>query len=257
MNTLPPRHARAQSGGILSKLLFFLLVLFALGAAAWVFLLPGLVAAQIHSKTGFTLHVDHLSINPFTANASIKGLVLKNPDDWPATDFIDLREFKAEANLMSVFSNRVVASEVVIDVARCTLVKNQQGVFNATAFTDALKGPNPASQPQAKGPAKEFLIKHLVLKFDQLVYADYSAGKPVTREYKLNVNEELRDVDSVAKIIKPITAASIGTLTDALSGALNGRTDLLKDVSGALRGAGKKTGEKLKGLLDALDKKKP
>jgi hypothetical protein len=241
----------------LTKLLLWLAVLFALGVIAWILFLPTLAVSQIHSKTGFTVSVDHLSVNPFTANVAIRGMVLKNPDGWPVNDFVDLREFKAEASLASLFSNKIVADEVVLDVARFTLVKNQKGALNATAFSDALAGKKDSAQPKANGPKKEFLIKHLVLKFDKLVYADHSGSKPITKEYGINLNRELRDVDSVAKIINPIANASLGALTDALNGVVNGRSDLLKDLAGAVQGAGKKTGEKLKGLLDALDKKKP
>jgi hypothetical protein len=254
---IPANPERLQSGGILTKLLLGLGVLFVLGAIAWVLLLPALVVSQIHSKTGFTVKVDHLSVNPFTAKVAITGMVLKNPAGWPVEDFVELREFRVEASVGSLFSSRLIANEVVLDVARFTLVKNQQGVFNATAFSDAFTGGDASAQSKPKGPKQEFLIKHLVLKFDRLVYADHSGARPVTRQYSLNLNSELRDVDSVAKIINPIANASVGVLTDILNDKLNGRTDLLKDMAGAIQGAGKKSGEKLKGLLDSLDKKKP
>ena len=222
-------------------------------------LLPRLVVSQIQAKTGFKVTVDHLSVNPFTANVLIKGLVLKNPDGWPVDNFIELREFKADGNLTSFFSSKIIANEVVLDIARCTVVRDQKGVVNATAFSKALNGqggsPN-ATESQPAGKSKEFLIKHMVFKFDKLVYADYSGATPTTKEYNLNLHSDLRNVDSVAMIVKPIADASIGMLTDALSGALNGRTNLLKDATGAIEGASKKAGEKLKGLLDSLDNKK-
>ena len=46
-------------------------------------------------------------------------------------------------------------------------------------------------------------------------------------------------------------------MTETLGGMFKGGLDLGKDITGVLQGAGKKTGEKLKGLLDSLDKKKP
>ena len=246
-------------GGILATLLLVMAVLFAIGAIAWVLLLPRLVVSQIQAKTGFKVTVDHLSVNPFTANILIQGLVVKNPDGWPVDHFIELREFKADGNLSSFFSSKISANEVVLNIARCTVVRDQKGVVNATAFSRALNGEggsSKATESKPSGKSKEFLIKHLVLSFDKLVYADYSGATPTTKEYDLNLHSDLRDVDSVAKIVKPITDASIGMLADALSGALNGRSDLLKDAARALDGSGKKAGEKLKGLLDSLDNKK-
>jgi uncharacterized protein involved in outer membrane biogenesis len=255
MKTISARRSRSLTGGILSKLLLFIVVLFVLGAIGWVFLLPRVVVSQIHSKTGFKVTVDHMVVNPLTANVSIKGMVLKNPEDWPEDNFVDLREFRAEANLGSLFSDRMVANEVVIDVAQCTLVKNKNGQFNAKAFSDALSGTDSAAKPKTTEKKKAFLIKHLVLKFDTLVYSDYSVAKPTSKKYDLKLNRELRDVDSVAKIVNPITTASIGVLADALNSALNNNPNLLKDAASALQGVSKKTGEKLKGLLDSLEKK--
>lgn len=257
MKSISDRRTSSLAGGILSKLLLFLVFLFVLGAVVWVFLLPRIVVSQIHSKTGFKVAVDHLSVNPFTAKILIKGMVLKNPDGWPEESFVDLREFKADANLGSLFSDRMVADEVVIDVAQCTLVKNKDGQFNAKAFSNGLGGGDSASAPKTQGKKKDFLIKHLVLKFDTLVYADHSGAKPISKKYDLKLNRELRDVDSVAKIINPITTASIGVLADALNSAFNGNPDLLRDAASAIQGVSKKTGEKLKGLLDSLEKKKP
>jgi len=255
ISRIPDRPAR---GGIVGKLLLWIVVLGALAAIAWILLLPRVAASQIHSKTGFVANVDHLSLNPFTGSILVRGLVLKNPPDWPSENFVELREFKTNADITSFFSNRITADEVVMDIAKFTLVKNKEGVFNAKVFSDALANLAPAGESkQPAGPQKEFLIRHLVLKFDKLVYDDRSGSDPVVKEYDLNLHQDLTDVDSVAKIIKPITSASIGVLADVLGGTVNGRTHLLKDAAEAIKKAGKASGEKLKGLLDSLDKKKP
>jgi hypothetical protein len=260
MNTVQFQNS-PRTGSVLGKLLFVMATLFVIGAIAWVLLLPRLVASQIHSQTGFNVTVDHLSVNPFTANVEIDGMVLKNPAGWPVDDFLELRQFKADGSLASFFSSKIVANEVILDVSRCTVVRDKQGDVNATVFSNALNGKStgPAANPAQPKPAaktKEFLIKHLVLKFDTLIYTDYSGATPTKKEYDLKLKSDLHDVDSVAKIVKPITSASIGVLADALTGALNGRTNLLKDATGAIGDVGKKAGEKLKGLLDSLDKKK-
>lgn len=251
----------SQTGGALGTLLVLMATLFVIGAIAWVLLLPKLVVSQIHAQTGFNVTVEHLSVNPFTANVEIDGLVLKNPTGWPVDNFIELRQFKADGSLVSFFSSKIVANEVILDVARCTVVRDKKGDVNATVFSNALNGKSPSltANPAPSQPAattKKFLIKHLVLKFDTLVYADFSGTTPTTKEYDLKLSSDLRDVDSVAKIMKPITSASVGVLADVLTGALNGRTNLLKDATGAIGDSGNKAGEKLKGLLDSLDKQK-
>ena len=256
MNAFQP-YFRAHHGGIVTKLLLVLGVVLIVGAILWTMLLPWAMVSTIHTKTGFVVRADRIAVNPFTAKLTIEGLVLKNPADWPVEDFVELRQFRVEANLFSLFSQRYVADEVALDLAKVTLVRNQQGALNAAVFNEKLTGGAESSQSQPSGEKRGFLIKHLVLKFDKLVYADCAGRKPVIKEYQLNFSREMRDVDSIAKIINPITDSALGLVTDAMGGLLKGRPDLLKEATSTLQGVGKKTGEKLKGLLESLDKKKP
>jgi hypothetical protein len=244
---------------MLVKVLLVIGVLFALGSILWVVLLPGLVVSSIRSRTGFAARVEKLSVNPFTGSVTIKGLVLKNPEGWPADEFVELREFRAEAHLASLFSDRFVADEVVVDLKQVKVVRNQQGTLNATAFQNGFKGNSPDAAAQTKSSAGKqgFLIKHLVLKFDKLALADYSGRKPVIKEYSLAINQEMRDVDSVAKLMSPLTGSALGLVNEAAGGLLKVDPGLLRDATDLIQQAGKKTGEKLKGLLDSLDKKKP
>jgi len=242
----------------LVKLLLFLGVLAVLGSILWVVLLPTVVASTVRSRTGFAVQVDKLSVNPFTANATIRGLVLKNPEGWPVAEFVDLREFRADVDLLSLLGSRFIANEIVVDIAQLTFVVNEQGTMNAVAFKEGLSGTGAAggAKPAAK-PKREFLIRHLVLRFDKLVYADHSGRKPSIKEYILNLRRDMKEVDSVTKIISPFTGTALGLVTNTLSGMFKGRPDLLKELASPWQDAGKKTGEKLKGLLDSLDKRRP
>ena len=67
----------------------------------------------------------------------------------------------------------------------------------------------------------------------------------------------MKDVDSVTKIVSPFTGTVLGLVTNTLGGMFKGRPDLLMELANPLQEAGKKTGERLKGLLDSLDKRRP
>jgi hypothetical protein len=239
------------------KLLLLLGVLALLVSILWVVLLPTLVVSTIRSRTGFVVQVDRISVNPFTADVAIRGLVMKNPEGWPMAGFVELREFRADANLLSLLGNRFIANEIVVDVAQLTLVVNQQGAMNAVAFKEGLAGreTTDAAKPTPRA-RQEFLIRHLGLRFDKLVYADYSGRRPNIKEYNLSLNRDMRDVDSVTKIISPFTGNVLGLVTNTLGGMFKGNPDLLKELASPLQDAGKTTGEKLKGLLDSLDKRR-
>jgi hypothetical protein len=241
-------------------LLVGLVALFVLGALVWVAFLPAIVASVIQSKTGFTVEIDSLSVNPFTAKVHLKGFVVKNPAGWPeAAPFVQLREFRADADLFPLLGGRLQADEVAVDVAQVTLVKNKDGVLNAVAFKEGLAGKEQpaAEQPKPAGEKPKFFIKHLSMKFDKLVYADHSGRTPAVREYNVAVNRELENVDSVVKVVSPFTGAALGIVSDAVGGMFKGSAQLLQGAGNLLKDGGQKAGETLKGLIQSLEKKKP
>lgn len=261
MNT--PRIPSARHGGFLMKALLVCALLFVVACVAWVVLLPGIVAATIHSRTGFTVKIDKLSVNPFLSVASVSGLVVQNPDGWPEPKFIDIRQFKADIRLWSWLGGKFVANDVVADVAQVTLVKNQKGELNSTVFSNGFSSQKPAApaggNPPASNPKSQgFMIHHLVLKFDKLRYADYSrAGRPYLKDYDINLDREMTDVDSMAKLISPLTGSALGLMASAFGGMSPKDADALTQAVDLLQGAGRKTGQSLKNLLQSLDNKKP
>lgn len=255
----------SRHGGLIFKLLLAVALLGAVLAIAWVVLLPSLVVSTVRAKTGFNLKVDEMSVNPLGATVHVSGLALRNPDGWPEPAFVDLRRFDADCSLFSLFTDRIEADRVLLDVAQVTLVRNRDGSLNASVFKDGLAGA-PAGGGEGPSPSRRqgFFIKHLVLKFDRLVYADFSGRQPVVKTYDVSLRRDLTDVDSLTKVISPFTGAALGLVSGTLGHLFQGRDDLLqsapaavKDAVGTLQDAGRKTGEGLKSLIQSLEKKKP
>ena len=220
----------------------------------WVTLLPNYLAATIRSRTGFGVRMGEFSANPFTGRVHIRDLVLTNPPAWDGDSFVELREFDAKSSVRALLAGRYSAEVMVVDVAQVNLVKNKEGVLNARAFKDGLKGSAGDSNPAG---SKAFLIKRLALKFDTLTYNNHADLLPGTRKYHFKVDTELEDVDSVAKLLAPFRGAGLGLVTDTIGNLFRGSTDLLKGTADMIGDAGKKTGKTLKGVLDSLDKEKP
>jgi hypothetical protein len=241
----------------LVKFAFVLGMLLALGSVLWIVLLPTIAAATIRSRTGFAVQVEQLSVNPFTGDARLSGLVLKNPAGWPEAAFVDLRKFSADVELLSLLGSKYIADEVVVDLAQLTLVRNKDGVLNALAFKAGLTGETAVQPAPGGGKSPQFLIRHLVLKFDKLVYADHSGRRPAIKEYNLNLSRDLTDVDSLTKVISPFTGAALGVMSDAFGRLFKVQPDLLQESVNALQESGKNTGETLKSIFQSLEKKKP
>jgi len=254
MNDPMPNSFR---GGWLIRGVLIVAVLGVILAAAWIVLLPGIVVSTIQARTGFVVKVEQMSVNPFIGKVNIEGAVVENPIGWPTHEFITLRHFKVAADLLPLLRHRFVADEMTVDVESFFLVRNQDGVLNTEAFRKGLakaKGDTSKSeQPKEESQKTEFLIHHLSLKFDRLVMADYSGRKPSIKEYNLKISQEMREVDSVTKLIIPFNGVvldAIGKMFDFVPVSVGGTLNSLEQ-------AGKKTGESLKKLFQSLEKKKP
>ncbi len=275
-----PTHEHSRRGRILLRVLFFIAVACALFALAWMLLLPEFVLRQIRTRTGFAATVASLSCNPFTGRLTIRGLVLTNPPGYSTGDFVQLREFRADGDLLSLFSERVVLDELVLDVRRLALVRRADGLSNAELFeenlglitkaapgTRATLGESTSRNAPPPPPPRKFLIRKLALRFDQLLIADDSPTKPALQEYKLAVDQHYENVTEAKQVLVPevlrrVAAENLGpalgrlvpgdfgrALGDTARGAAKSGEAMLKD-------AGTQTTDFLKGLREKLEEKK-
>lgn len=257
------REVSGCRGGAFFKLVVALAVIFAAVALAWMLFLPTVVTAQLRQRTGFDARVQRLTVNPFTGNVELQGLVVTNPPTFPVPEFVDVREFKADADVFSLLSDRAVFNSVLLDVASVTLVKREDGVGNAEAFQNHLTAtePHPAAAPSSR-PTRRFLIRRLTVKMDRLVIVDHSSRLPRSREYRLKLNQSYSDVTEVRQLLAPAALQSLAPVAEALTGLVPG--DLGSAIGDAVKGAtkagenllkasGRKAGEKAKGYFDALE----
>ena len=259
----------AGRGGCLLRLMVVLVVLGAAAALAWMLFLPVVVADQIRARTGFAVSVASLSCNAFTGKLAVRGLVVRNPASFPVSDFVELREFSGEADVWSLFSDRFVVEHLTVDVRRVTLVRRADGRSNAEVFRQNLSGPpGAAATPPAPGasapPARQFLIRRLALRFDQLVVADHTRTKPVVEEFPLGLDQHYANLTDAKQLLVPevlrrLAAANLppalggwvpGDFGRALGVAVEGAsargTELLKD-------AGQTATDLFKGLREKLE----
>ena len=260
-------------GGCLLRLMVVMVVLGAAAALAWMLFLPVVFADQIRARTGFAVSVASLSCNAFTGKLAVRGLVLSNPGSFPVSDFVELREFSGEADVWSLFSDRLVLEALAVDVRRVTLVRRADGRSNAAVFQQNLFGltggsspapAGPAASAPAASPARKFLIRRFALRFDQLVVADHTGTKPVVEEFTLGLDQHYENVTDAKQLLVPEVlrrlaaanfAPALGGLVPgdfgralgvAVQGATERGTELLKD-------AGQTATELFKGLREKLE----
>jgi hypothetical protein len=205
---------RVRRGGIMFRLLVVLAALFAAGAIAWMLFLPLWITGGIRDRTGFGATVASVSCNPFTGRLVIRGLVLTNPAGFLPGDFLQLREFRADGDLWSFLSDRIVLDELVIDVRKAAIVRRADGRSNVELFEQSLGfAPSVSTATNAAGakPApgttaaagRKFLIRSLALRFDELLIVDASPTTPEYHDYHLAVEQHYREVTAAKQLLVP------------------------------------------------------
>jgi uncharacterized protein involved in outer membrane biogenesis len=187
-----------------------------------------------------------------------QGLKITNSNQFPVPDFVELNEFKTTVEPRSLLADRVVVSEVVVDLKNVTIVKTADGVYNARAFADALKAAIPASQsaaaqqkPGASGSSKvpPFIIKTLTVKIGTVDYCDYSSGSGSPKVYNINYSRTFTDVTDIKalamQVAKDFSGYGMEFMANMIVSSLtsfNTYKDLANDV---LNGVGQVGGQVL------------
>jgi len=260
------RQNSRERGGILTKAIVVLAVLFAVAALAWMLFLPAIATSQLRSRTGFDAKVQSLSVNPFTGVVHIRGLTVTNPPTFPVPEFLTLREFEADAEVFSLLTDRVVFDTLAVDLEQVTLVKRKDGKSNAEVLYQNYSAPaGSPPAPPSTAPARKYLIRKLNIKLDQVTVADHSGSTPVLHVYKINLNHSYTDVTSVKDLLAPMSMQALAPLGTAISDLVPGNlgqalNDVLKGASksgsGWLKDFGHKVQQKAKGYIDALEESK-
>ncbi len=210
------------------KMLMCLVCVAAMLVLGWMLFLPGLLTSVIEKRTGFITRVDSIYANPFKGEINLRGLVMVNPAGFSHAEFLDLRQFTAKADLLSLFGDHPVIDMSTIDVARVTVVTNAQGVNNVDLLSrrlswlpdkKAAKGKTTAA-PAADSPLK-FLISHLDVHLGEIVVINDSGKTPSKHLTQLNFQHTYTNVTSADKFLAE-TAPSLNGV--ALATLLPGDT---------------------------------
>ncbi len=272
-----PTRERTCRGGIMLRLLVVLTVLFAVSALAWMLLLPVWITSGIRDRTGFDASVASVSCNPFTGRLAIRGLVLTNPAGFLPGDFLQLREFRADGDLLSLLSDRVVLDELVIDVRKAAVVRRADGRSNLELFERSLgfAPPPPTvtnsapakSAPAAAAPERKFLIRSLSLRFDELLIVDVSPASPEYHDYHLAVEQHFKDVTAAKQLLVPevlrrVAAENLGRVLERIVPGDFGRAlgdgarEAAQSGEAMLQEAGTQAKGFLRGMREKLDQSK-
>lgn len=243
----------------MAKLLVFCAVLFSLLALAWMLLLPTLATKWVRERTGFDANVQSLMVNPFTGRIVARGLAVNNPPTFPRAEFLLVREFEADAELFTLFTDRPVFNHIKLDIALVALVKRADGRTNAEVFRGYLAPAKPgAGKDTTKRPLQ---IRRLEVRFDRLLVADYTRREPVISEYPLKLDRTFDNVTDTRQLMLPASLDQLFALGGAVGGLLP--QELAEAVDRALRAGsdvmrelGRRNPSVFGGFTDTLEESK-
>ena len=148
---------------------------------------------------------------------AIQDLRITNPQNYRYPGFLDLKQCKIAVALPSTLTmreDRLVIDELIIDINAIGYVIDKDRNNNIVEFIKALPGTPTASSkqpdktPETKQPhgrenppPLQLLIRHFVLRLNQIDFADYSKGKPKVDTYKANIDIALKDVTGVKQAV--------------------------------------------------------
>lgn len=200
-----------------------------IGTLASLFLLKPIVTSQISKRTGFAVKAEKISLNPFTATATIDGLVLSNPAaEFKTPGFVDLKALRAEIKLTSLlWGDQLVVNSATLDLPSVTLVRREKADSNAALFAQRLAGETTsAEQPKPDTqPAKpfKFLIKKFDINLGKVVIAnETAAGEITSKDYAVNYKHSYENITDPKQFMTVDLAKSLlgvgSQLTDLIPG---------------------------------------
>lgn len=248
---------RACRGGILLKLLFFFVVVFAATALGWMLFLPGILVAVIEKKTGFDVELVSLRANPFAGTVHLRGLTISNPPDWGAREFLQMPEFTLDAEVSSLFGDRPVINAALVDVELVSIVTQRNGKTNLQLFEERLVGEKKRAEREASTKKTEFLIRQLDLRFERLTLVTLTNGRPTTRTLALKHRQRYTNITDPKQLVTGTVPGlrAVGQVLQALLPGPLGNVlgEVTREPAEAVKAGGARAVEKLKGLIDKLE----
>lgn len=253
---------------------------------------PKIIETAIEETTGFNADIAHMEISPFGGRIEIQDFEVENPTGWPDKRFVHLRMAKIDMDPASLWGERLIINEVVVDLDHVAYVVNEQGVKNALEFAKAFESEKKEeeAEPVEKGEPVQFLIKKLTFKLDNVEWLVHSGSRPSEKHFEPKIEMVFTDVDEVEDVVGPLKRelmnaglgiivtgllqdlVDVGAYADIAGNVLSGSFDAGGEVlnvggealgeaaKGLQEGAGTATegiqeaGKKIKGLLGGLKK---
>lgn len=140
--------------------------------------------------TGTPVKVASVSCLPFSGHITVKGLEIGNPEGYKSEYAIRIKEFTVTVNPMSVLSDKIFISKVLVEgmdvsyeqgLTGCNLTEIKKNVEKLSS-KDKSKEEKPAEKTPAEGEGKEKKEKRFQIKEFDFQNSNVAISTPLTAE---------------------------------------------------------------------------
>lgn len=191
-------------------------------------IVTGAVRAALEETTGFDVKLRSLRVSLLGSKVSIRGFQLRNPEEFPETEAIDISRFLVDFRWHRIFGHRVALKKVDLAFDKLVVVKNEEGDVNMQVLrkrieektkktepsrpsapapdTPSEPAPEPPATPAETAPQKEVTIDDLRVYLGEVVMKTYRHDTDEPQVQTITIDREYRfnDVKDIHKIIGQI-----------------------------------------------------
>jgi hypothetical protein len=208
---------------MLCGLALFLVMVGLLGVWALGRFSPKLLDSSLATKSGAHLSVESNDTNLFAGRLSYGGLTITNPTRWSEKEFLKVRRFAIDLDLLTFFEGgSQIVNAAELDIAHLTIIgkadfladNNAKDIFNGLKSAPVAKASKPAPGPP--GAKQPFLIKHLRVRIDRItiISGDGTDQRKVVVDQAFNFVFEARDITERnfdEKVSRPMGTQAVQT----------------------------------------------
>lgn len=207
--------------------------------------------------TGTPASIAHFSLNPLTGNLAIRDISIGNPEGYQAKDIFVLKELKVGLDVGSLFSDRIVIREILVDGLQVNyetkLIESNLGRIrnNVAQYSKKEETAETTEQPGEKKPGKTVQIDNLrivngvVAVRTSVVGVGAGATVPMPEIYLTGIGKET-DGASTAEVAEEVFTALYQAIMKAVASVGSINTEDIESI-------GDQATEGAKGLVKGIE----
>lgn len=194
------------------------------------FIVATMLKSKLEEQLRTSVNINSIQLDLWNRTLSVRGIEIGNPEGFQHIFSIRMPEFRIALENPMKIENRWMISEMIIDINEIIIERNREGKFNLAELNkNSSNAQAPAEKKTSKKKADksaqepvEFKIGTLTLRVNQINYFDYRiADNPPRVSYNVNINETLRDSNSVEQIKERILQRIFSKIPLRLSDVMN------------------------------------